>query len=141
MSTIQLHSPVLPTRASALTLTDPTSPPASSFSITSNERRTSHEDALASLEGRVAAMHNDFMDMSDEDDTESFDSQLEAAVNEDERVVFVSLPPTGKSKSKSSQRKRGSTIESWFPLASFIELKDDESNWNWRNFIEVAGTV
>jgi len=87
-------------------------------------------------------MHNDFMDMSDEDDTESFDSQLEAAVNEDERVVFVSLPPPGKSKSSiSRQRKRGSAIESWFPLASFIELKDDESNWNWRNFIEVAGAV
>ena len=88
-------------------------------------------------------MHNDFMDMSEDgDDSESFDSQLEAAVNEDERVVIVSLPPAGLSRSSTCrQRKRGSSIESWFPLASFIDLKDDDSNWNWRNFIEVGGAT
>ncbi|KAH7913054.1 hypothetical protein BJ138DRAFT_1082357 [Hygrophoropsis aurantiaca] len=37
------------------------------------------------------------------------------------------------------RRKRGSTIDSWFPLKSFIDLKDDELSWNWRSFIEIGG--
>lgn len=87
-------------------------------------------------------MDKDFMDMSDEDDTESFDSQLAAAVDEDEHVIIVSPPPVGKSKSSTGrQRKRRSTIESWFPLASFIDFKDEDSTWNWRNFIEVGGAT
>jgi hypothetical protein len=37
-------------------------------------------------------------------------------------------------------RKRRSTIDTWFPLRSFIDFKDDDlSAWNWRNFIEIGG--
>lgn len=37
-------------------------------------------------------------------------------------------------------RKRRSTLESWFPLKSFIDFKDDDlSSWNWRSFIEIGG--
>ncbi|KAI6139118.1 hypothetical protein BKA82DRAFT_4227946, partial [Pisolithus tinctorius] len=39
-------------------------------------------------------------------------------------------------------RKRGSTLESWFPLRSFIDLKADSeehvSSWKWRSFIEIG---
>ncbi|KAI5996306.1 hypothetical protein EDD15DRAFT_2251690 [Pisolithus albus] len=40
-------------------------------------------------------------------------------------------------------RKRRSTIESWFPLRSFIDLKADSderivSSWKWRSFIEIG---
>lgn len=39
-------------------------------------------------------------------------------------------------------RKRGSTLESWFPLKSFIDFKDDDlSSWNWRSFIEIGGVA
>ena len=39
-------------------------------------------------------------------------------------------------------RKRRSTLESWFPLKSFIDLKDDDlSSWNWRSFIEIGGVA
>ncbi|KAI6023995.1 hypothetical protein BKA83DRAFT_4603279 [Pisolithus microcarpus] len=39
--------------------------------------------------------------------------------------------------------KRHSTIESWFPLHSFIDLKADlderiVSSWKWRSFIEIG---
>ncbi|KAI6151492.1 hypothetical protein BKA82DRAFT_4099791, partial [Pisolithus tinctorius] len=39
-------------------------------------------------------------------------------------------------------RKRRSTLESWFPLRSFIDLKADPdervSSWKWRSFIEIG---
>ncbi|KAF8836204.1 hypothetical protein BDN67DRAFT_937088 [Paxillus ammoniavirescens] len=39
-----------------------------------------------------------------------------------------------------STRKRRSTIDTWFPLRSFIDFKDDDlSAWNWRSFIEIGG--
>jgi hypothetical protein len=37
------------------------------------------------------------------------------------------------------RRKRRSTIDSWFPFRSFIDLKDDDLSWNWRGFIEIGG--
>jgi hypothetical protein len=37
------------------------------------------------------------------------------------------------------RRKRRSTVDSWFPLRSFIDLKDDDLSWNWRSFIEIGG--
>ncbi|KAI6116175.1 hypothetical protein F5141DRAFT_1290667 [Pisolithus sp. B1] len=45
--------------------------------------------------------------------------------------------------STSRGRKRRSTIESWFPLRSFIDLKADSdervvSSWKWRSFIEIG---
>ncbi|KAI5987141.1 hypothetical protein F5J12DRAFT_560489 [Pisolithus orientalis] len=42
----------------------------------------------------------------------------------------------------SRRRKRWSTLESWFPLRSFIDLKADPdermSSWKWRSFIEIG---
>ncbi|KIM71421.1 hypothetical protein PILCRDRAFT_754256 [Piloderma croceum F 1598] len=108
------------------TLTSPSlAPPTtcSSRSITATERRLGHEDALASLEGRAG---DDFMDMGDDGD----DGQITTPF---EQVVTIISPrkPSGRT------RKRRSTM---FPLASFIDLKDDDiSSWNWRSFIEVGG--
>ena len=84
--------------------------------------------ALASLEGYI---EDDFIDMSDDDDEDQ-----EAPAVEEEEVVLISAPPPLPSR---RARKRGSAMESWFPLASFIDLKDDDmSSWNWRSFIEVG---
>jgi len=44
-----------------------------------------------------------------------------------------------RSASQPIRRKRRSTVESWFPLRSFIDLKDDDLSWNWRSFIEIGG--
>ena len=104
-------------------LTPPTIP--SSRSITLTERHLSREDALASLEG---CAEDDFMDMGDDDQT---------APAVEQKIVIVSALPC---KPSSRTRKRRSTVESWFPLASFIDFKDDDmSSWNWRSFIEVGG--
>ena len=101
-----------------------------SRSITSSERHFSHEEALASLEGYI---EDDFIDMSDDDDD---DEDQVTPVVEEEEVVLISAPPPLPSR---RARKRGSAMESWFPLASFIDLKDDDmSSWNWRSFIEVG---
>jgi hypothetical protein len=117
-------------RSSSFTSTIITSPSlapptsCSSRSITSTERHLSHEDALASLEGRAG---DDFMDMGDDGD----DEQIMTAFGQ---AVAIISP----SKSSGRTRKRRSTM---FPLASFIDLKDDDiSSWNWRSFIEVGGT-
>lgn len=107
-------------------------PTASILSITSAERRISREGALASLEGRAEA---DFMDMSDDEDDERV--LLAAAVEDEDVIISVPPPPT---KSSRRTRKRKTAAESWFPLASFIDLKeDDTASWNWRNFIEIGG--
>jgi hypothetical protein len=66
------------------------------------------------------------MDMGDDGD----DDQIITAF---EQVVTIISPckPSGRT------RKRRSTM---FPLASFIDLKDDDiSSWNWRSFIEIGG--
>ncbi|KAI6024105.1 hypothetical protein BKA83DRAFT_4267801, partial [Pisolithus microcarpus] len=53
----------------------------------------------------------------------------------------VTVPPSATA-STSRGRKRRSTVESWFPLHSFIDLKTDvderASSWKWRSFIEVG---
>ncbi|KAG2048062.1 hypothetical protein BDR06DRAFT_963147 [Suillus hirtellus] len=40
---------------------------------------------------------------------------------------------------KPAKRQRRSTVDTWFPLKSFIDLKDDDLSWNWRSFIEIGG--
>ncbi|KAG1864884.1 hypothetical protein F4604DRAFT_1586384 [Suillus subluteus] len=46
------------------------------------------------------------------------------------RSVSVSYPP---------KRQRRSTVDTWFPLKSFIDLKDDDLSWHWRSFVEIGG--
>jgi hypothetical protein len=44
----------------------------------------------------------------------------------------IQTPP-----SKPQSRSRRSTLESWFPLANFIDLKDDELQ-GWRGVVEIV---
>lgn len=61
-------------------------------------------------------------------------------IDEEEDCV---LPPaaisalTQTSPAKPRMRSRRSTLESWFPLANFIDLKDDELS-NWRGVVEIV---
>jgi hypothetical protein len=56
----------------------------------------------------------------------------------------MSLPlarqPSLKNWAKMSRlgKRKTVTTESWFPLASFM---DDDSSWNWRSFVEIAGVA
>ncbi|EGO20538.1 hypothetical protein SERLADRAFT_373313 [Serpula lacrymans var. lacrymans S7.9] len=141
-----------------------------SGSISSRDRQRIRMDTLACLEGRSSAgdhiprsrLRHNFMSMSaDEDeDTENvvsptFQINVEefaavAAVEEEEDVVIPPsphkplasrlLPAPRRTPAQPQSRKRGSTIESWFPLRSFIDLKEDDlPSWNWRSFIEIGG--
>jgi hypothetical protein len=90
------------------------------------------------------------MSMSDDEDdadTESFDLQ----VDEPEDIVFPappslikSAPIDGRFPSLTSFRSSSSRgfkhQQDWFPLKSFIDLRNDEdaSAWSWRSWIEVA---
>lgn len=47
--------------------------------------------------------------------------------------------PRAVSVSQPAKRQRRSTVDTWFPLKSFIDLKDDDLSWNWRSFIEIGG--
>ncbi|KAG1723237.1 uncharacterized protein EDB91DRAFT_1209805 [Suillus paluster] len=138
-----------------------------SSSITSHQRRKSHMDALACLEGRSRAanriprsnLRNNFMSMSDdEDDDPKTPSSLPNAPFiqiedfgsfadiEDEGDVIASSPEYRSPKqatfprtvSQPVKRQRRGTVDSWFPLKSFIDLKDDDLSWNWRSFIEIS---
>jgi hypothetical protein len=81
------------------------------------------------------------MDMSDDEDDRFYIAST-IAIEEDEDAFITSCSPHKSSSAKSPRRGRNrkSAKESWFPLASFIDLKEDDfSSWNWRNFIEVGG--
>lgn len=60
-------------------------------------------------------------------------------IDEEEDCV---LPPAAisalkqTSPSKPHSRSRRSTLESWFPLANFIDLKDEDLS-NWRGVVEI----
>lgn len=73
-----------------------------------------------------------FADIEDEGDAVIASSKhLSSKPTTFPRSVTVLQPP---------KRQRRSTIESWFPLKSFIDLKDEDlSSWNWRSFIEIGG--
>lgn len=125
-------------------------------------------DALACLEGRSRAtrriqrsgLRKNFMSMSDDegDDTNALSSspntlfvQIEdfgslADVEDEADVIIPSKHHVSpkqatfpRSDSQPIRRKRRSTVDSWFPLRSFIDLKDDDLSWNWRSFIEIGG--
>ena len=65
------------------------------------------------------------------------------SIDEEEDCV---LPPAAisalmqSSPSKSRTRSRRSTLESWFPLGSFIDLKDDDLA-GWRGIVEIVGRL
>jgi hypothetical protein len=61
-------------------------------------------------------------------------------VDEEEDCVLPSpaMPlQTQISSSKPQTRSRRSTLESWFPIANFIDLRDDELQ-SWRGVIEIV---
>ncbi|KAG0705610.1 hypothetical protein DFH29DRAFT_268719 [Suillus ampliporus] len=138
-----------------------------SSSITSHQRRKSRGDALACLEGRSRAanriprsgLRNNFMSMSDDEDDESkalsslpitpfiqVEDFGSFADIEDEGDVIASSPEYLFPKQATlprpilqpAKRQPRSTVDSWFPLKSFIDLKDDDLSWNWRSFIEIG---
>lgn len=125
-------------------------------------------DALACLEGRSRAanriprsnLRNNFMSMSDDEEEESKAHSSQTpfiqvedfgsfADIEDEGDAVVPPPkhfpqkpanfPHSVSVSQPVKRQRKSTVDTWFPLKSFIDLKDDDLSWNWRSFIEIGG--
>jgi len=126
-------------------------------------------NALACLEGRSRAanrisrssLQKNFMIISDDegDESEAFSSPPNTpfiqvddfgsfADIEDEAEAIVPsrhhLSPKQttfpRSVSQPIKRKRRSTVDSWFPLKSFIDLKEDDLlAWNWRSFIEIGG--
>lgn len=124
-------------------------------------------DALACLEGRSRApnrvprsssLRNNFMSFSDDEDekstppksTVSSAAEDQSAFADVEDEVDAIIPTLARKRGAADQakparpakpaRKRRGTIESWFPLKSFIDFKDDDlSSWNWRSFIEIGG--
>jgi hypothetical protein len=124
-------------------------------------------DALACLEGRSRAsnrvprsstLRNNFMSFSDDEDEKftSRKSTVQSPVQIEDQSAFADVedevdavvPAPSRKRRATDQakparpakpaRKRRGTLESWFPLKSFIDFKDDES-WNWRSFIEIGG--
>lgn len=126
-------------------------------------------DALACLEGRSRAanriprsnLRRNFMSMSDDEDDEAkvLSSKENTPIQVEDFGAFADIEdegdaimpscnhlsqkpatfPRSVSVSQPPKRQRRSTIESWFPLKSFIDLKDDDLSWNWRSFIEIGG--
>ena len=58
---------------------------------------------------------------------------------EEDRVLPATAIPSHvqAAPSKPRSRSRRSTLESWFPLANFIDLKDDELQ-GWRGIVEIV---
>ncbi|KAG1780835.1 hypothetical protein EV702DRAFT_1193662 [Suillus placidus] len=112
-----------------------------------------------------SSLRNNFMSMSDDEDdeTKALSSlgntpfiQVEdfgsfADIEDEGDVIIPSSKhisqkqkqatfPRSVSVSQPVQRQRPgrSTVDTWFPLKSFIDLKDDDLSWNWRSFIEIG---
>ncbi|TFK29765.1 hypothetical protein FA15DRAFT_663944 [Coprinopsis marcescibilis] len=139
----------------------------STSSISTRAKRGNRSDALARLEGRSMPppalksappfqLERNFMSMSDdEDDDSDVDSSApKNDVSEDDLFYAffepedLVLPPSPTSRRKSSSPTKPSfrrslskrSTSDWFPLKSFIDLKNDDesSTWSWRSFIDVA---
>ncbi|KAG1804641.1 uncharacterized protein BJ212DRAFT_1449687 [Suillus subaureus] len=134
-----------------------------SSSITSHQRRKSRMDALACLEGRSRAanriprsgLRKNFMSMSDDEDDEAkalsslgnspfiqvedFGSFADIEDEGDTVIHLSNIFPPNNPLFLPPKRQRRSTVDTWFPLKSFIDLKDDDLSWNWRSFIEIGG--
>jgi len=75
----------------------------------------------------------------------SLSSPARSPVDEEEDRVLPPFRPhfrqqrtsSSSSASKHKSRSRRSTLESWFPLANFIDLKDDELQ-GWRGVVEIV---
>jgi hypothetical protein len=57
-------------------------------------------------------------------------------VDEEEDCVLPASAMPQIPSSKSRSRSRRSTLESWFPIANFIDLKDDELQ-SWHGVVEI----
>lgn len=114
---------------------------------------------------RSTSLRNNFMSFSDDEDETSMtrksnapsvaatsviqieDLSAFADVEDEVDAVIPTLTrkreptdPAEPARPAKLGRKRRSTLESWFPLKSFIDFKDDDmSSWNWRSFIEIGG--
>lgn len=111
---------------------------------------------------RASTLRNNFMSFSDDEDENPTtrrskeattpvihveDLSAFADVEDEVDAIIPTLPRKRLAADKAKParparpaRKRRSTIESWFPLKSFMDLKDDDlSSWNWRSFIEIGG--
>lgn len=67
-------------------------------------------------------------------------TEFHSPVDEEEDRVLpaVAIPsPIQAASQKPRSRSRRSTLESWFPLANFIDLKDDELQ-GWRGVVEIV---
>ncbi|KAJ7595088.1 hypothetical protein C8J56DRAFT_928373 [Mycena floridula] len=130
----------------------------STTTVSTSHRRTKRTHALARLEGRSNSMlfavpsAENFMSLSDDedevDDAYDADSAEEllpqfassigssfafGAANTDSVIIPVSSRPGNK--------RRSSLVSNWFPLSSFMDLKDQEDNsWAWRSFMQISVT-
>ncbi|TFK39977.1 hypothetical protein BDQ12DRAFT_665172 [Crucibulum laeve] len=140
---------------------------ATSSTVSTRVRKFNRSDALARLEGRSElprvpckrTLQSNFMSMSDDEDEDdsdddsvdffdSADTQRKTFLPaiEPEDVVLPTITISGRlrgtSVSNSHKRRHAPnrTTKDWFPLKSFIDLRndDDSSRWSWRSFIEVA---
>ncbi|KAF9244641.1 hypothetical protein BU15DRAFT_59392 [Melanogaster broomeanus] len=143
-----------------------------SESISSHDRRKSRKDALACLEGRSRAPHRiprqtprkNFMSFSDDEDDKSTskpaaavraprspieDMSAFADVEDEADAIVVTALSRKRSAAKPPRpsprpaaRRRRSTVDTWFPLKSFIDFReDDRASWNWRSFVEIGGVA
>jgi hypothetical protein len=67
-------------------------------------------------------------------------AELQSPVDEEEDRVLPAAPIPSHIQAASPKprsRSRRSTLESWFPLANFIDLKDDELQ-GWRGVVEIV---
>ncbi|KAG8215005.1 hypothetical protein J3R82DRAFT_8411 [Butyriboletus roseoflavus] len=109
------------------------------------------------------SLRHDFMSFSDDEDEKTMTTRNSSAATapatqiedlsafadvEDEADAIIPTltrkreptDPAEPARPAKLGRRRRSTLESWFPLKSFIDLKDDDlSSWNWRSFIEIGG--
>ncbi|KAF9219788.1 hypothetical protein BS17DRAFT_788783 [Gyrodon lividus] len=104
-----------------------------SFSDDEDEKST-RKSKPPSQPSRVPQIHIEdvggFADVEDEADA------IIPALSRKRGAVKLANPP----RPRPATRKRRSTIDTWFPLKSFIDFKDDDlSSWNWRSFVEIGG--
>jgi hypothetical protein len=81
------------------------------------------------------------MDMSDDDDVDvaAYPSiKLSSSFRTDSFAPITT--PLSKKKKKSGVKQK-STMESLFPLVSFLDFWDDDRSRNWMSFIEVSSVV
>ncbi|KAH0836323.1 hypothetical protein J3R83DRAFT_7874 [Lanmaoa asiatica] len=103
-----------------------------SFSDDEDEKSTARKSSAPSAAATPAVQIEDLSAFADVED------EVDAIIPNLERNREVADQAKSARPGKPARKRRG-TIESWFPLKSFIDFKDDDSSWNWRSFIEIGG--